>query len=88
MPTVSEFIPGYEYSVALGLLATAWQPPAIVSRLSSEVAKAVKHPDTVSRFTALGIDPVGSTPEAFVAVIRRDLERYSTAVKMSGAKVN
>jgi tripartite-type tricarboxylate transporter receptor subunit TctC len=88
VPALAEFIPGYDYTVAIGLYAPAGTPSAIVTRIAAEVAKAVQHPETVARFTPLGIDPVGSTPDAFVAVIRRDLERYSTAVKSSGARAN
>jgi len=88
VPSVSEFIPGYDFIAEVGLLAPAGTPVAAVSNISSEVAKAMKHPETASRLTALGLDPVGSTPEAFAALIRSNLERFAKAVKISGAKVN
>ena len=88
VPSVSEFIPGYDFIAEVGLLAPAGTPAAAVSKISSEVAKAMKHPETASRLTALGLDPVGSTPEAFAALIRSNLERFAKAVKISGAKVN
>lgn len=46
------------------------------------------HPDTITRFGALGMDPVGGTPENYAGVIRRGLERFSVAVKLSGAKTD
>ena len=88
VPSVSEFIPGYDFIAEVGLLAPAGTPVAAVSKISSEVAKAMKHPETASRLKALGLDPVGSTPEAFAALIRSNLERFAKAVKISGAKVN
>jgi hypothetical protein len=41
----------------------------------------------VKRFTQLGIDAVGSTPQEYGAVIRASDRRYAEAVKVSGAKV-
>lgn len=86
VPAVSEFVPGYDFTVEIGLLAPAGTPPAILAKLSAESAKAMKNPDLIPRFIALGLDPVGSTPEFYAAAIRRGLERFSTAVKLSGAK--
>lgn len=88
VPAVSEFIPGYDFTVEIGLLAPAGTPAAVIARLSAEASKAMKRPDTVARLTALGFDPVGSTPEAFTAHIRGSLERFAAAVKLSGAKAN
>lgn len=86
VPAVSEFIPGYDFTAGLGLLAPAGTPGPIVSLLATEVAKAMKHPDTVARFTSFGLDPVGSTPEAYAALIRSEVEKYAVAVKISGVK--
>ncbi len=72
----------------IGVLATAGTPGAIVKKLSAEIAKAVHHPETVKRFTALGIDPVGNSPEAYAALIRVDLGKYAKAVRISGAKAD
>lgn len=88
VPSVSEFIPGYDFEAEIGLLVPAGTPAAVVARLSAEVAKAVKHPETMARLTTLGLDPVGSTPEAYATAIRRNLERFAEPVRQSGAKVN
>ena len=86
VPAVAEIVPGFDFLAEIGLLAPAGTPPAIVNRLSQEIAKAVRHPDILPRFTALGIDPVGSTPDAYAASIRAALEKYAKAVKVSGAQ--
>jgi tripartite-type tricarboxylate transporter receptor subunit TctC len=85
VPSVADFIPGYHFLAEIGLLAPAETPGAVVARLSAESAKAMKRPETIARFTALGLEPVGSTAEAFTAVIRSNHERYGRAVKISGA---
>ena len=87
-PAVSETIPGYDFVSEIGLLAPAGTPRPVIAKLAAEVAKAVKHPDTVQRLTTLGAVPVGNTPEAYGEMMKRNLERYAKAVKDSGAKVD
>jgi tripartite-type tricarboxylate transporter receptor subunit TctC len=66
VPTVAELgIPGYDFVAEIGMLAPAGTPRDVVNRLAGDMAKAVKLPDVVQRMGQLGIDPVGSTPEAY-----------------------
>ena len=88
IPTIAEFIPGYDFTAEIGLLAPAGTPPAIVERLSAEVAKAVQHPDVIQRFTGIGAVPMSSTPQEYADNIRRQIPRYAKAVKDSGAKAS
>jgi len=90
VPTIAEVtgIKDYDYPPAIGVLAPAKTPKAVINRIAAAVAKAVHHPDTVSRYTALGIDPVGNTPEQYAAQIRIDIAKYAKAVKASGVKVD
>jgi tripartite-type tricarboxylate transporter receptor subunit TctC len=90
VPTVSEVtgIKDYDYPPAIGVLAPAKTPKAVINRIAAAVAKAVQHPDIASRYIALGIDPVGNTPEQYAAQIRIDIAKYAKAVKASGVKVD
>jgi tripartite-type tricarboxylate transporter receptor subunit TctC len=88
VPAIAETLPGFEVTSWEGILAPAGTPAAVVSKLAAEAAKAMRRPDTVERLTALGLEPVGGTPEAFTALVRSNLERYAKAVKISGARVN
>ena len=89
VPTIAEVtgIRDFDYPPVIGVLAPAKTPKAVVNRISAGIAAAVRHADTVSRYTALGIDPVGSTPEQYAARNRTDIEKYAKAVKLSGVKV-
>ncbi|HUQ75756.1 MAG TPA: tripartite tricarboxylate transporter substrate binding protein [Burkholderiales bacterium] len=88
VPTVAEAgIPGYDFVAEIGLLAPANTPREVINRLSAESAKAVKQSDVVQRFATLGIDPVGSTPDAYAAINKADYEKFATLVKASGAKI-
>ena len=88
IPPIADYIPGYNFTAEIGLLAPAGTPPAIIERLSAEVAKAVRHPDVVTRFSGIGAVPMSSTPEEYAANIRGHLPRYAKAVKDSGAKAS
>ena len=89
VPTVAEVtgIKDYDYPPAIGVLAPAKTPKAVVNRVADAVAKAVNHPDIAKRYTELGIDPVGNTPAQYAAQIRVDIVKYAKAVKASGVKV-
>jgi tripartite-type tricarboxylate transporter receptor subunit TctC len=89
VPTVAELgVPGYHFAPEIGLVAPTGTPPAVISRLSQEIAKAVKSPEVRQRFGQLDIVPVGSTPEEYGAVIRASVAKYGEAVKVSGARVD
>ncbi len=88
VPTVAELgLPGYDFAPEIGVLAPAGTPPALLGRIAAEIAKAVRQPEVSQRFLQLGIEPVGSTPEAYAARIRAAYDRYAQVVKSSGAKV-
>jgi tripartite-type tricarboxylate transporter receptor subunit TctC len=86
VPPISDFIPGYDFTAEIGLLAPAGTPPAIINKLSAGVAEAVKHPDTIQRFNTICGEPTSNSPEAYAENIKRHLQRFAKAVKDSGAK--
>jgi len=89
VPTVAELgIPGYDFVAEIGMLAPAGTPRDVVNRLAGDMAKAVKLPDVVQRMGQLGIDPVGSTPEAYGQVNKAANDKYAAVVKATGAKID
>jgi tripartite-type tricarboxylate transporter receptor subunit TctC len=88
LPAVAETLPGFNFAPTIGVFAPAGTPKDIIAKIASDVAEAVKAPDVVKRLTNLDIQPIGSTPEEYAADLRADDERYSKAVKISGAKVD
>ena len=89
VPTVAENgVPGYHFAPEIGVLAPAGTPAPVVQKLAAELGKAARHPDTVKRFTQLGIEAVGSTPSEYAAVIRASDKRYAEVVRISGVKAD
>ncbi len=84
VPTVAETLPGFEVVSWLGLATTAGTPPAIVQRLSQEVAKALESPDVRQRFADLGGVPAPSTPEAMLAHVERETAKWKRIVEARG----
>ncbi len=72
---------GFEPKGWFGFFLPAATPPAVVAKLSADIQKAVKLPDVTARIEDLGQVPVGSTPDAFAAVIRHDLPVYAKLIK-------
>jgi tripartite-type tricarboxylate transporter receptor subunit TctC len=87
LPTMAEAgVPGYEAANWFGTMVPAKTPPAIVSRLSQEIARVLKLPDVRERLLSQGIEPVSSTPEEFSTYMRSEMAKWAKVVKASGAK--
>ncbi|GAB1579837.1 Bug family tripartite tricarboxylate transporter substrate binding protein [Bordetella petrii] len=88
VPTVQESgVPGFVVNGWYGILAPAGTPPEAVDKLSRAIADALREPGLRQQLTGYGYAPVGSTPQAFGQLIDSELQRWSKAVKDSGASV-
>jgi len=87
-PIADAGLPGYEVIGWYGIMAPANTPAEIVNRLSTAIAKSLQAPEVLRRFANEGIDPVGSTPDAFGKQVREDLVKWAEVVRVSGAKVD
>ena len=89
VPTIAESgLAGFEVEVSLGFFVPAATPRAVVERLNTEFAKALKSPDTASRLEGFGMEVVAGTPEQFAERIRRDKEYYGQLVRKIGLKID
>lgn len=89
VPTLEESgLAGFESQEWNGIFVPKGTPPAIVARLSAEIAKAVNAPDIKAKLEGLGLEPVGNTPEAFGAFVRSEMERAAAIVKARNIKID
>lgn len=87
VPTIAEAGgPKLESSTWVMFLAPAGVPRDVVNRLSSEVAGAVASPDIKARFEALGIEPVGGTPEQASAFLNDEIAKWAKVITTAGVK--
>ena len=88
IPTMSEAaLPGFEQSAWHGILAPAGTPPAIVTKLSADIIRVLRMPDTIERMAAQGVDVIGNSPAEFAAFIKQDVVKYEKLVKAAGIKI-
>ena len=84
LPTLEEAgVAGFDVSTWHGWLAPAGTPPAITSKLSVELAKAVNSPDVKQIFLKDGGDPIGSKPEELHKLIASEVPRWRKVVQES-----
>ena len=81
VPAVAETLPGYSAGPFYGVLAPGGMPVELTARIRNELVKIVHAPDMKSRLSAEGSEPIGSTPEAFSALIRAETARWGTVIK-------
>ena len=87
VPTAAEAgLPGWQASSWFGLVAPAGTPPAIIKRLHTEVAKAMKSP-LMQKLSARGMRMVGDSPEEFGAFIIAERKKWGEIIKAAGIKV-
>jgi tripartite-type tricarboxylate transporter receptor subunit TctC len=89
VPTIAEAgLPGYDASSWYGLLAPAKTPAPIVAALQAAVAKAMRVPELRERLLNEGLEPVGSTPEAFATALRVDTAKWADLAKRADISPN
>ena len=87
VPTVAEAmgLPDFELVGWFGLLAPSRTPPEVVARLHAETLKALKDPAVIEVIQAAGGSVGGGSSAQFEARIRRDAERLTEVIQLSGA---
>ena len=89
VPTISEAgLPGFELGSWYGVFAPAGASADIVRRLRNEVVKAINDPALKDQFAALSAEPVGSTPEEFTTVLKRDLAKWAKVARQANVKAD
>jgi tripartite-type tricarboxylate transporter receptor subunit TctC len=87
VPPVSDFLPGYQAAGWIGFGAPRGTPPAIVEKLSKEIAAAVADPQIKARLIDLGgtVLPTAS-PAEFGAYIATETDKWAKVVAFAGIK--
>jgi tripartite-type tricarboxylate transporter receptor subunit TctC len=88
MPTIIETLPGFQVVVWFGILAPAGTPPVIVAKLNDAITRAVATASVQDTLKKLGVEPKGSTPEAFAATIRSDIDKWAKVVNEANIKLD
>ena len=86
VPTMAEFVPGFEATTWFAMFAPANTPRAVIDKLNAEVVRVFKLPETQERLKTIGLDPVLSTPDELARYQAVEITKWAKVVKESGAK--
>ena len=88
LPTMAEFLPGFEITSWGAVCCPAGVPAPVVARHSAFARQALQHPDLVRSFQELGAAPWWTSPEEITAYRTREEARLAPLIKASGARVD
>jgi len=88
VPTVSDFVPGYEASFWTGIGAPKDTPAEVVDTLNQEINAGLSDPKMNTRFEELGATALAGSPADFKKLIADETEKSRKVVKFSGAKAD
>ena len=89
IPTIAEAgVPGYETNSWGGVIGPARLPREVVQKLTTEIRAALAVPSVAQRYRQLDSEIDGSTPEKFLALVRRETPKWAEVVRRSGAKID
>jgi tripartite-type tricarboxylate transporter receptor subunit TctC len=86
LPTVSEFVPGYEASAWFGVGVPKNTPAEIIDKLNNEINAALADPKLKARLADLGGTPLPGTPADFGKFIAEETEKWAKVIKFAGIK--
>ena len=87
LPTVAESgLPGFEVNAWFGVMAPAKTPRAIVKRLNEEIVAITRSAEARESFAQQSAEPVGSTPQAFAAHVRGEIDKWTKVARAANLK--
>lgn len=80
IPTLSQFVPGYESLTWFGVFGPAGLPPAIQEKLNQALNKAIQNPALLAQFAKLGFDAAGGTPDEFAKKMAEETAMWQKVI--------
>ncbi|HEX6004855.1 MAG TPA: tripartite tricarboxylate transporter substrate binding protein [Burkholderiales bacterium] len=81
IPSLSEFLPGYDASLWTGLLAPKGTPAAVIQRIHSEVTKLLQSADVKKAYDRAGADIVATDPKSFAKFLEAENAKWGKTVR-------
>ena len=87
LPTIAEAgYPDLDGDAWVGVLVPAGTPKEVSARLHQEIVKIIEESDTRERLAALGLEPVGDSPEQFSAQLKVEMEKWTGIIRAAKIK--
>lgn len=88
VPTLAEFVPGFEASQWIGLVAPKDTPSAIIEKLNAEINAALGDPKLKARFADLGGMVLPGSPADYSKLIRDDTEKWAKVIQAANIRLD
>jgi tripartite-type tricarboxylate transporter receptor subunit TctC len=89
LPTVAESgLPGFDVGSWFGILAPAHTPQPVIAKLNAELVQIINSQDFKTLLGTLGLDPMSSTPEEFVAYMKQETSKWAKVVHDAHIKID
>ena len=89
IPTVAESgYPGFEAGTWYAFLGPAGIPRDIVTKLATDIMAVLQVAEVRARFAAMGVDPIGTSPDQLAAIMHADLEKWTKVIRAANIKVD
>ena len=86
LPTIGDFVPGYEASQWYGISAPKNTPAEVVGKLNLEINAGIADPAMMARFAAIGGEPLPGSPAEFGRLIAEETEKWGKVVRAAGIR--
>ncbi|HEY5063279.1 MAG TPA: tripartite tricarboxylate transporter substrate binding protein [Xanthobacteraceae bacterium] len=88
LPTVGQFVPGYEAIGWYGIGAPKSTPGDIIEKLNAAVNAALDQPTPKARLAALGVEPMKKTPAEFAQFITAENDKWGKVIRAANLKLD
>jgi tripartite-type tricarboxylate transporter receptor subunit TctC len=86
LPTVADFVPGYEASAWYGVVAPKGAPVEVVETLNKAINAMLTDPAASARFTDLGASPLPGSPADFGKLVESETKKWGKVIKFAGIR--
>lgn len=82
VPTVAEAgVPGYAFDAWYAILAPAMTPRAVISKVNTDVNRALQQPEVRQRFAGIGMEPMGGSEQAFAEYFKAETAKWAKVIR-------
>jgi tripartite-type tricarboxylate transporter receptor subunit TctC len=86
IPAIGQFVPGYEGSGWVGVVAPKDTPGEIIDRLNTEINAIIVEPDVKAHLVGLGAEPIVMTPQQYGTLIAEATDKWAKVIKFADIK--
>jgi tripartite-type tricarboxylate transporter receptor subunit TctC len=86
VPTIAEFVPGFEAGIWHGIGAPKGTPPDVIGKLNKEINAILADPKTKEEFAKIGGTAIGGTAEEYGKFVAAEIEKWGKVIKTANIK--